>query len=122
MTMPYADAWNTWFDDTGNAPSGVAALRDIVDEACRDVGRDPATVRRTVAVLVRLPGRHRPHPGERGTAAVRRPSKVRRPTWPTRSARYAAARASTHVQLVVDPITLDSIRALAPVLTELDRG
>jgi hypothetical protein len=27
-----------------------------------------------------------------------------------------------HVQLVVDPITLPSIQALGPVLTELDRG
>jgi hypothetical protein len=26
------------------------------------------------------------------------------------------------VQLVVDPITIESITALAPVLTELDRG
>jgi len=26
------------------------------------------------------------------------------------------------VQLVVDPITIESIRALAPVLAELDRG
>jgi alkanesulfonate monooxygenase SsuD/methylene tetrahydromethanopterin reductase-like flavin-dependent oxidoreductase (luciferase family) len=27
-----------------------------------------------------------------------------------------------HVQLVLDPITLESIRALAPVLVELDRA
>jgi hypothetical protein len=26
------------------------------------------------------------------------------------------------VQLIVDPITIESIRALAPVLTDLDRG
>ena len=26
------------------------------------------------------------------------------------------------VQLVVDPITIESVRALAPVLAELDRG
>ena len=56
MTMPYADAWNSWFADIGNRPDGVARLRDIVDEACRDVGRDPSDVERTVAVLVRLPG------------------------------------------------------------------
>ena len=55
-TMPYADSWNSWYNDFGNRPDGVAALRDHVDEACRDVGRDPAEVERTVAILVRLPG------------------------------------------------------------------
>ena len=55
-TMPYADSWNSWYNDFGNRPDGVAALRDHVDEACRDVGRDPADVERTVAILVRLPG------------------------------------------------------------------
>ena len=34
---------------------------------------------------------------------------------------YAAA-GLDEVQLVVDPITIDSIRALAPVLADLDRG
>src|SRR5580765_6992232 len=55
-TMPHADSWNSWYNDFGNRPDGVAALRDHVDEACRDVGRDPADVERTVALLVRLPG------------------------------------------------------------------
>ena len=32
-----------------------------------------------------------------------------------------AAQGIGHVQLVLDPITVGSIRALAPVLTELDR-
>ena len=54
--MPHADSWNSWYNDIGNRPDGVAPLRDSVDEACREVGRDPAEVERTVAVLVRLPG------------------------------------------------------------------
>src|SRR4051794_40202434 len=56
IALPHAHAWNSWYADTENRPDGVAALRDVVDEACRDVGRDPATIRRTVAVQVRIPG------------------------------------------------------------------
>ncbi len=55
-TMAHADSWNAWFSDTGNRPDGVAPLRAAVDEACREVGRDPAQVERTVAVQVRMPG------------------------------------------------------------------
>ena len=56
ITMPHADSWNVWFVDTDNSPAGVAPLRDLVDDACRRAGRDPAAVERTVAVQVRMPG------------------------------------------------------------------
>ena len=120
MTMPYAAAWNTWHTGTGNAPAGVAALRDIVDAACRDVGRDAATVRRTAAVQVRLPRRDGPDPGTTRTRASCR-SRVSPARMADEFRAYAAA-GLDEVQLVVDPITLDSIRALAPVLAELERG
>ena len=47
MTMPFADAWNSWYADIDNAPAGVAPLRAVVDDACRDVGRDPAEIVKT---------------------------------------------------------------------------
>jgi len=55
ITMATAQAWNSWFSDFGNRPDGIARLREVVDAACRDVGRDPAEIARTVAVMVRLP-------------------------------------------------------------------
>jgi hypothetical protein len=36
--------------------------------------------------------------------------------------REYAALGLAEIQLVVDPITIESIQALAPVLTDLDRG
>src|SRR5512141_2016941 len=41
-TMPHANAWNSWFAQTGNRPEGVRPLRELIDATCRDVGRDPA--------------------------------------------------------------------------------
>ena len=55
-TLPYVHAWNAWYADTGNAPAGVPALREVVDAAAREAGRDPASIERTVAVQVRMPG------------------------------------------------------------------
>jgi alkanesulfonate monooxygenase SsuD/methylene tetrahydromethanopterin reductase-like flavin-dependent oxidoreductase (luciferase family) len=117
-TMPYADSWNSWYDAFENRPDGVAALRDHVDEACRDVGRDPADVERTVAILVRLPG---------GTGRLQgheqgRPAVSSEPAELAETLRAFAAEGIGHVQLVVDPITKPSIEALAPALEILDRG
>jgi alkanesulfonate monooxygenase SsuD/methylene tetrahydromethanopterin reductase-like flavin-dependent oxidoreductase (luciferase family) len=119
MTLPHVDAWNVWFSDTGNAPDGVPALRELVDGVCAEVGRDPAAIARTVAVQVRFPG---------GTGRIQ--GGYAEPTFaplegdPTEMAavmRGYAAEGISHVQLVMDPITLDSIQAFAPVLAELDR-
>jgi alkanesulfonate monooxygenase SsuD/methylene tetrahydromethanopterin reductase-like flavin-dependent oxidoreductase (luciferase family) len=118
-TMPHVQSWNSWYADIGNRPTGVAALRTRVDEACRDVGRDPAEVERTVAVLVRLPGGAGRIQG--GYAQDEAPAVEGTPAEMAELLRGFAQEGIAHVQLVVDPITVDSIRALGPVLAELDR-
>src|SRR5207248_3411950 len=32
ITVPYVDAWNAWYRQTGNRPAGVAPLRQTVDK------------------------------------------------------------------------------------------
>ena len=120
ITMATAHAWNSWFSDFGNRPDGIARLREVVDAACRDVGRDPAEIARSVAVMVRLPGgggriqggyaENAPRPLEGSPEAM------------AASLRAFAAEGISHVQLVLDPITADSIRTVGSVLTELDRA
>ena len=118
-TLSHVQSWNSWFADFGNRPAGVSALRDRVDEACREVGRDPADVERTVAVLVRLPGGDGRLQGEYAKDEAQPVEGT--PAEMAEILRGFATEGIAHVQLVVDPITLDSIRALKPVLTELDR-
>jgi alkanesulfonate monooxygenase SsuD/methylene tetrahydromethanopterin reductase-like flavin-dependent oxidoreductase (luciferase family) len=119
-TMAHADSWNAWYNDTQNDPAGIPRLRDLVDEACRDVSRDPAAVERTVAALVRLPGGAGRLQGSTGQAAI--PPLPGDPAALADALRGFAREGIDQVQLVVDPITLDAIRAVAPVLAELDRG
>ena len=114
ITMPHADAWNVWFADTGNSPAGVAPLREKVDEACRDVGRDPAGVERTVAVQVRLPGGRGRIQGSYATAAP--PPLEGDPDHMAEVLCAYAHEGIGHVQLVLDPIDRASIEAFAPVL------
>jgi alkanesulfonate monooxygenase SsuD/methylene tetrahydromethanopterin reductase-like flavin-dependent oxidoreductase (luciferase family) len=118
IAAPHVQAWNSWFADTGNAPTGVAALRAVVDDACRDVGRDPAEIERTVAVLVKFPG----GTGRiQGSYAEEAPRPLEGPPDLMAETMRAYAREGiTHVQLVIDPITRDAIEAFAPVLAVLD--
>ena len=118
-TMGHADAWNCWYNDTANEPAGVPRVRAIVDEACRDVGRDPATIERSVAVLVRLPGGSGRIQGS--TQPVIEPLGGD-PAAIADELRAYAREGIAEVQLVLDPITRGSIEALTPMLADLDRG
>jgi alkanesulfonate monooxygenase SsuD/methylene tetrahydromethanopterin reductase-like flavin-dependent oxidoreductase (luciferase family) len=52
LTARYADVWNGWAVHQRSHPDVVPPLREAVDAACRRVGRDPATLRRTLTVGV----------------------------------------------------------------------
>lgn len=120
MTMPHAAAWNSWYDDIDNRPEGVPPIRALVDEACREVGRDPAQVERSVAALVRLTDGGGRLQGDLEQGAM--PPLSGEPGLLAESLRGFAREGIAEVQLVLDPITVGSIKAIAPVLAELDRG
>jgi alkanesulfonate monooxygenase SsuD/methylene tetrahydromethanopterin reductase-like flavin-dependent oxidoreductase (luciferase family) len=96
----------------------VPPLRDLVDKACREVGRDPAEVERTVAVQVRLPGGQGRIQG--ATAKDAYPPLEGTPGEMAEVLRAYAREGIGHVQLVMDPIDRASIEAFAPVLARLE--
>ena len=116
---PYIDAWNAWFADTGNRPDGVAPLRAKVDAAAQAAGRDPASIERTVAVQVRLPGGRGRVQGDFAKSAVS--ALEGPPEHIAQELRAYAGEGIGHVQLVLDPISLASLEAFATVLEILDR-
>ena len=121
ITMPHAQAWNSWFADTDNTPAGVEPLRDVVDAACRDVGRNPATIERTVAVHVRMPGGHGRTMGDSATVERIRPL-AGTPDEIAAGLRAYADVGIAEVQVVLDPIDRPSVERFAAVLPILDRS
>ena len=119
ITLPYVEQWNVWYRQSNNTAEGLRPILAQVDEACRAVGRDPATLEKTSAVLVGMSGGSgRVTKYDEGTIAPLEGS----PTAMAARFREYAALGLAEIQLVVDPITIESIEALAPVLAELDRG
>jgi alkanesulfonate monooxygenase SsuD/methylene tetrahydromethanopterin reductase-like flavin-dependent oxidoreductase (luciferase family) len=118
ITLPHVDAWNVWFSDTDNSAAGVPPLRGLVDDICREVGRDPATVERSVAVLVRLAGGI-----GRVEGAYAEPNAQALTGTPDEMAhelRAYAREGLAEVQVVLDPISLETIEDFAQVLERLD--
>ena len=119
IATPYVDAWNTWYADTGNTPDGVAPLREIVDAAARDVGRNPAEIARTVAVHVRMPGGTGRTMGDDSTTARTAPLEGEPEAIAAGLRAYADVGVS-EVQIVLDPIDRPSVERFARVLPHLD--
>ena len=116
--LPHVDAWNVWWSDYGNTPDGFAAVRDRVDEAAVQAGRMPGEIAATAAVLVSLPGGTGRLTGDVSSGPIRpvqgSPADI------SGHLEAMAGAGATHLQLVVDPITMGSIEMLGDVLATLD--
>ena len=125
IAAPYVQSWNS---DWTMSPADLEPLRPLVDAACRDVGRDPATLERTAGVMIDLPVRT---PGVDGRASVRgatAPGTVVR-TPPTGTPEELAAllcgyadAGVSHVQAWLDPSDLRGLDAFAAVLELAERS
>jgi alkanesulfonate monooxygenase SsuD/methylene tetrahydromethanopterin reductase-like flavin-dependent oxidoreductase (luciferase family) len=114
LTARFADIWNRDFAPF-NSMAELGTWRTKLDAACLEIGRDPATLDRTAAVVVDLP-----------SAGV-----TWRQDWGpltgssemlAESLRSYALEGITHVQVWLEPATPAGIEEFAPVLEMLDRG
>jgi alkanesulfonate monooxygenase SsuD/methylene tetrahydromethanopterin reductase-like flavin-dependent oxidoreductase (luciferase family) len=56
LVAQYADVWNGWLGYTRASAAAAAEQWKLVEEGCIDHGRDPATLVRTAALRVAIPG------------------------------------------------------------------
>lgn len=113
ITARLADAWN----GACNTADRYAPLRERVDAACLAVGRDPASLERTVAVLIDYTdGRGVP----RSFNPARLPPLAGEPQQIAETLFALAKVGASHVQITTIPMTTESIEAFAPVLAALD--
>jgi alkanesulfonate monooxygenase SsuD/methylene tetrahydromethanopterin reductase-like flavin-dependent oxidoreductase (luciferase family) len=107
FTLPHVDAWNTWYDRTGNTPEGFARENERVSGVAADAGRDPAEIRRSVCALVVVDV----DSGERAVPDGVTPVEGA-PDGVARHLRDLAEAGADEVILVASPITERSVRRL----------
>ena len=117
--LPHIQMWNAWYEDWDNNLDGLQRLLTEIDEACERAGRDPKTLIRTICPLVRMTGgrgRVSDYPGQSGE----NPIDGTKPEVLAAELRAYAELGVGHVQLVMDPITAESIAELKATLEVLD--
>jgi probable F420-dependent oxidoreductase len=125
IAAPYVQMWNS---DWTHGPAEIAPLRRLVDEACIDVGRDPATLERTAGVVIDLPIRDPARDGRASTRGATAPGvDASKPATGSHEELAALLRAYadegiSHVQAWIDPSDLRGLDWFAGVLEALDRG
>jgi alkanesulfonate monooxygenase SsuD/methylene tetrahydromethanopterin reductase-like flavin-dependent oxidoreductase (luciferase family) len=119
ITLPHVDAWNMWWSQYGNTVEGFAREKRRVDERIAALGR-AGEVQATAAVLIQLESGAGRQMGDYDDFTTVEPIRGSQREIADVLRAFEAAGAA-HVQLVVDPITRDSIAWLGAALTEFRR-
>ncbi len=111
ITIPHVDAWNIWYDDFDNDPGLLGERIAVVDAAASAVGRRTEEISKTAALLVNLKGepsrRDSRNPIVGATAMA--------------DALVATEQAGIdHVQLVLDPITVETVGMASDVIQMIE--
>lgn len=119
LTARYADQWNTWLAMSRSAPDAFPPDNDLVDAACRDVGRDPATLERTASIMIDMDGR-RAIPASMAPQTAQPLSGT--PEDIAEAIRAFGALGVCHLQIYPLPNSIAGLRAFEPVLRALGRA
>lgn len=116
LTAEHADEWNGWLPTRTNHPSAVPAMREMVDAACDEVGRDPATLGRSLGVLVSGTGITQTHLSRLDAPLTGSAEEL------AAYFRQFADEGIDGLQVWAYPYTPEGLEAFAPVLEILDKG
>ena len=112
LVAQYADIWNGWLGYTDASPESAATQLRIIDDACREHGRDPNTLVATTAVRGAMPGSgYTPRSDERPLAGP--------PKEMAETLRGHAKLGISEVQVALTMGGTEGVRAFAPVIEEL---
>jgi probable F420-dependent oxidoreductase len=120
ITARYADWWNGgWPSYAERLPPLLSALND----ACADVGREPDSIVRTAGVMADIPGDY-PHRGHDWVTKLRGrvPPLSGTPEEMAAELRAMAEAGIQHVQVWLDPLSVEGIEGFGRVLEALDRA
>ena len=118
ISLPHVQSWNAWLCPGDNSAGRVPELRDNVDAACLEVGRNPSDIERTVSIIVDQSGRHEvPASMDPDTAKPLTGS----PEEIAAGLQAFADEGISHIQIYLVPNTLETLEQFRKVLEALGR-
>lgn len=116
ITLPYVEMWNAWLSGGRSHADQIPPMRDLVDTACVEVGRDPATLERSVSIMVDMTGKREIGPSMKPETAdplTGSPEEI------AAGINAIAAEGISHIQAYLVPNTIHSIEAFSDVIEAL---
>ena len=101
ITLPHVTWWNSWYTAFDNEPARLPALVRQIEQACHRASRNPATLKKSIAVYIGTKGKSERRTGGNpwsGTTAEQ-----------VEMLRTVAAAGIDEVQGILEPITAESI-------------
>jgi alkanesulfonate monooxygenase SsuD/methylene tetrahydromethanopterin reductase-like flavin-dependent oxidoreductase (luciferase family) len=112
LVAQYADIWNGWLAYTDSSPAAAERQLRIIDDACRNHGRNPESLTATIAVACDMPGSgYTAGPGERPLEGTPREMAT--------ALRGHAALGIAEVQILLTMEGVRGVEAFRPVIAEL---
>jgi len=113
LVVQYADIWNAFLGYGIASPEAAAAASVVIDEACQRYGRNPASLKRSVAIRVVFPqGQYSTGPAEQPvTGSPEQMAKV-----PARFADFGI----DEVQCGIVPGTVKGVQEFGEVIAHLE--
>ena len=114
IALPHVAWWNSWYSAFDNDPQRVRALVDEIEAACREAGRDPSTLKKSVAVYIGF-----------GTEPARRTESM---PWygsideHVEKLKTVEAAGIDEVQGILDPITSGTVRKFGEIVSSFRAG
>lgn len=120
LAARYADIWDADLTPDASDPSSLRPAIASLDAACREVGRDLASIRRSTWLSVDVPGQQRPTTPPAGIRSLWQPASGS-PQQLADLFRRFAAEGFSRVHAWLDPSTPEGVEAFAEVLSILDQ-
>jgi len=117
ITLPHVKAWNAWFTSFGNTPGGLRKILSDVQVICDRLYVDYDALSKSVAVLVQAPGGMGRNAGD-VSSQIPSPLVGSRDQLVESLVKFYAL-GIDEVQLVLDPITIDSIAWCGEIIRQL---
>lgn len=114
ITLPHVQAWNSWFSSFDNRAANLPPLLAQIDAACEAVDRAPSEIEKSVALMLQF---------SEELSLERSDNPLRGSVAELAEELHACAELGIdEVQLVLDPITLESIELAARVMEAFRAG